>query len=87
MGSETVTAAKNLRCPQCGYEMWADEFKGTVECSIMFFCPVDGHALDRLDPLGAIEAKQHTGPETFEEFAKQEHVLGVIHAEVPDGDA
>lgn len=76
-----------MRCPECGYEMWAGEFKSTVECSIMFFCPVDGHVLDRLDPLGAIEAEARTGPETFGEFTKQDHVLGAIHAEVSNGDA
>lgn len=79
-------SAANLRCPVCGYEMWAGEVKSPIDVSMLWFCPTDGHVLDRLDPLGAIEAEQRTEPETFDRFVERDDVLGVIHADVTDAD-
>jgi hypothetical protein len=45
--------------------------RATVECSVLFFCPLCRTALDRLDPLGEIEAAHRSSePETFEAFIK-----------------
>lgn len=84
-----MTAEPNLRCPKCGYEMWAGELKHPpgIECSMTWFCPVDHHAMVAKDVLGEIEAAHQGDDATFEEFVKQPHVLGTIHAEIPDDDS
>jgi len=64
-------------CPSCGYDGFrTGEIKSTFECSMLWFCPVCQTALDRLDPLGAIEAAYRSDkPETFAEFVKRPDVL------------
>jgi hypothetical protein len=51
-----------------------------VEATLLFFCPVDGYELVRMDPLGDLEAEAGAGSKTFEEFCEGENVVGVIHA-------
>lgn len=75
MKGGTGTAPLDTRwlCPSCGYDGFrTGEIKATVECSMLWFCPVCHTALDRQDPLGEIEreARGDGPPLTFEELTK-----------------
>ncbi len=88
MASNDKAASKresNLRCPSCGHTMWAGPIKSPIEVSVLWFCPGCRTAMDRLDPLGAIEAEQRgDGPETFEEYVKRPEVLGVMEVDLDE---
>lgn len=55
-GSGVAASEPNWECPKCGHRMYA-EFTGTFDFSVLLGCPGCGTAMDRLDPLGAIEVE------------------------------
>jgi hypothetical protein len=67
-----MSGAPNLRCDNCGQEMWVGQVRSTIEVSVLWFCPCCHHEMTRLDPLGALEAELGGSlRRTFTEFLEQ----------------
>ena len=85
---EDAVPEPNCTCsnPECDYRMWVGPLKAPAGIAATFiaFCPLCHYEMRRDDALGQLEAEFDGEPKTFEQFAAQNNVLGIIHAEVPD---